>query len=83
MEYKNIVVDPIHGVWVANFEKIKEAIENGVVQLHSYQNRLDDDHNAKDSYLFDLRDEEIFRRCCNLYFSSALKLIDSYDIMGL
>jgi hypothetical protein len=30
-------------------------IEKGNVYLHAYQNRINDDENAKDSYLFDLR----------------------------
>ena len=63
LKYKNIVVEPVHGVWVARFEKMKEAIENRKVQLHSYQNRQNDDHNARESYLFYLKDEDIFRKC--------------------
>lgn len=56
-------MEPVHGVWVARFEKMKEAIENRKVQLHSYQNRQNDDHNARESYLFYLKDEDIFRKC--------------------
>lgn len=37
-----------------------EKIKNEEVYLHTYEHRVDDDTNAKDSYLFDLRDEKVF-----------------------
>lgn len=55
-------VQPLQGVWVAKFQKLRELIENREVALHAYQNRKTDDHNAKESYLFMLNDQEVFVR---------------------
>lgn len=60
--YRGIEVPDVHGVWKGSFHKMAEYIENGIVPLHPYQNRQDDDHNAKDSYVFNLQDEEVFQR---------------------
>jgi len=49
-------VNPMAGVWVADFQKIREKIECGKAPLHSYMRRSNDViGNAKDSYLFDVR----------------------------
>lgn len=61
-EYKNIRVGELRGVWRAPFWKMAEKIQNGEVTLHKYQNRINDDHNARESYLFDLRDNNVFER---------------------
>lgn len=62
LNYKNINVEPVHGVWRASFQKMKEKIENEEVVLHAYLSRVDDDHNAKDSYVFNLLDEDVFEK---------------------
>lgn len=61
LSWKDLSVEPLRGVWVARFSDMAGRIERGEVPLHSYQRRVDDDVNAKDSYLFDLRDP-IFER---------------------
>ena len=61
LEWNNIKVDKIDGVWVCKFCDMADLIEKGEVVLHGYQNRVNDDVNAKDSYLFDLRNP-IFTR---------------------
>lgn len=48
-------VEPMEGVWVASFADMRRLIEGGEVALHPYQFRRGDQINAKDSYLFDLR----------------------------
>lgn len=60
-EWNNFHVEPLEGVWVARFADMQEAIESGRVTLHPYKYRVNDEHNAKDSYLFDLR-SDIFTR---------------------
>ena len=60
--YKNICVQPIHGVWRASFARMAEMIQAGTVVLHAYIHRTDDDHNAKDSFLLNLLDESVFHR---------------------
>lgn len=60
--YGNLTVDTLDGVWVADFSAMCRLIEQGQVALHAYQNRQDDDHNARCSYLFDLRDTRVFAR---------------------
>lgn len=60
--YKNIVVMEVQGVWRAHFERMVEKISAYEVALHSYKNRVDDDHNAKESYLFDLKDSTVFEK---------------------
>ena len=62
LEYKDISLEPVNGVWMAPFKKISDAIESGIVQLHSYKNRKNDDYNAKESYLLDLNDNSIFEK---------------------
>lgn len=60
--YKNIRVDELYGVWKAPFRKMAEKIEAQEVALHGYQHRQNDDHNAKESYLFNLNDRNVFER---------------------
>lgn len=60
--YRNIVVMEVQGVWRARFERMAEKILAYEVALHAYQNRVDDDHNAKESYLFDLQDSTVFEK---------------------
>ena len=62
LSYKGITVNPVKGVWRASFFKMVELIENNTVTLHCYKHRESDDHNAKDSYLFNLNDSEVFER---------------------
>ena len=62
LEYRDIRVDPLYGVWRAPFAKLAEKIEKGDAYLHAYQHRTDDDHNARESNLFSLTDEEVFQR---------------------
>ncbi len=60
--YKETTVPEIYGVWKADFSKIAECIENGQAPLHPYMHRQNDDHNAKDSYIFNLQDTDIFQQ---------------------
>lgn len=52
----------IRGVWRSKVQKLVSQIEAEKVYLHGYKHRLTDDKNAKDSYLFDLRDIDVFER---------------------
>lgn len=54
-ENYGVKIEPMTGVWVAAFQDMQELIESGKVALHAYQYRKGDQVNAKDSYLFDLR----------------------------
>ena len=60
LEYRDISVSHIYGVWRAKFSKMAEYIESKTVVLHSYLNRKNDNHNARDSYLFSLNDTDVF-----------------------
>ena len=60
-----VKVEPINKVWVASFSKMAKMIENDSVYLHVYQNRIDDTVNARESYLFDLRND-IFEELLDL-----------------
>lgn len=60
--YGNIIVTEVQGVWRAHFERMAEKILAYEVALHAYKNRVDDDHNAKESYLFNLQDSTVFER---------------------
>lgn len=62
LSYREKSVAPLNGVWRASFSKMIEYIENGTVVLHEYMYRKNDNHNAKDSYLFLLSDNDIFQR---------------------
>lgn len=62
LEYKSMRVNPLYGVWRAPFSRLAEKIEAGEVSLHQYQYRVNDDHNAKESYLFNLADAAVFER---------------------
>ena len=62
LEYRGITVPEVHGVWRAEFPKLAERIQSGDAPLHPYQNRKTDDHNARDSYVFSLLDDEVFER---------------------
>ena len=55
-------VKPLRGVWRAAFPVMCSLIEQNKVSLHAYQHRVDDDHNAKESFLFDLSDVSVFER---------------------
>ena len=59
--YRQIVINPLSGVWVAKFEDMRRKIEMGRVPLHEYIYRKNDTVNAKESYVFDLNDP-IFTR---------------------
>lgn len=61
-QYKSITVHGINGVWRGDFSKMIACIESGKAPLHAYAHRVDDDYNAKDSYVFDLRDKDIFEQ---------------------
>ena len=39
-----------------------ECIENNQAPLHPYMHRVNDNHNAKDSYVFNLQDQEVFEQ---------------------
>lgn len=54
-ENYGVKIEPMTGVWVAAFQDMRRLIENSQVALHAYQYRRGDQVNAKDSYLFDLR----------------------------
>ena len=62
LQYRDVRIQPVHGIWRAPFPKMAEQILGRRVALHSYLHRKDDDHNAKASYLFDLRDGDVFTR---------------------
>lgn len=57
-----VTVENVDGVWVADFHVMCDKIETNSVYLHGYLNRQTDDHNARDSYLFDLNDNTVFNR---------------------
>lgn len=52
----------MYGVWKAEFSRMTEKIQANEVRLHEYLYRKDDDHNARDSYLFNLVDQSVFER---------------------
>lgn len=58
----SVLVKPLKGVWRASFASMCDLIEHDLVSLHAYQHRTTDDHNAKESYLFDLSDKRIFTK---------------------
>lgn len=60
--YRDITVDTIRGVWRASFPIMAKAIKSKQVVLHEYIHRRNDDHNAKSSYLFNLKDSDVFER---------------------
>lgn len=62
LAYRNIRVNELYGVWRAPFLKMAGKIQAGEVALHAYMHRMNDDHNAKDSYLFNLADVAVFER---------------------
>lgn len=61
-EYGGIKVPHVNGIWWAPFSEMAKRIENGQVAHHAYLHRKNDDHNAKDSYLFDLSDSKLFTK---------------------
>ena len=61
-EYQKMRVEHIHGVWRAEFSIMAEYIDTERVYLHQYLNRKNDNFNARDSYLFDLTDINVFER---------------------
>lgn len=62
LTYQDKHVEPLRGVWRAPFAKLAEKIQAGEVALHAYQHRVNDDHNAKESYLFQLDDPAVFEQ---------------------
>lgn len=62
LSYRQTTIEGLYGVWRAPFSVMAEKIESGQVVLHAYLHRTDDDHNAKDSYLFMLNDPNVFER---------------------
>ena len=62
LTYKGSSIEYLRGVWLSPLRAPGEKIESGQVVLHSYQHRVNDDKNAKESYLFDLRDTSVFTR---------------------
>lgn len=62
LSYRDIKVESVEGIWRASFSRMSELIENGIVALHPYIYRQNDDHNAKDSFLFNLNDPTVFER---------------------
>lgn len=62
LSYGNIKAKKLYGVWRAPFQRMAEKIQAGEVALHAYIHRVNDDHNAKDSYLFNLADVAVFER---------------------
>lgn len=62
LTYGSNTIKPLDGVWVAKFSDMANKIEQNEVYLHEYIHRKDDDVNAKDSYLFDLSDETVFKK---------------------
>ena len=62
LEYRDIYVQPINGVWKASFSRMAELIHENAVALHTYMHRTNDDHNARESFLFNLLDESVFQR---------------------
>lgn len=52
---RTIKTSKIHGVWRCTLTDITEFITIDHAPLHSYQRRTDDEVNARDSYLLDLR----------------------------
>ena len=59
--YGDIRIEPLEGVWRAAFSDMRSLIENGEIPCHAYKRRHSDPHNARDSYLFDLRNP-VFER---------------------
>ncbi|WHX97952.1 hypothetical protein [Neobacillus sp. DY30] len=48
----------MYGVWKVSFKDLDEIIKNAL--LHDYIERINDDQgNAKESYLIDLKDDRI------------------------
>ncbi|MBE5980650.1 MAG: hypothetical protein E7249_16240 [Paenibacillaceae bacterium] len=62
LEYKGEQILYVNGIWRSKFQNLLSKIEKGEVYLHQYEHRVNDDKNAKDSYLFDLRDQDVFER---------------------
>lgn len=62
LTYREITVPEIRGVWKGDFSRMAECIENGDAPLHPYIHRQNDDHNARDSYVFNLQDQDIFQQ---------------------
>lgn len=62
LTYRDISVNELYGVWRASFSRMAQKIQAGEVALHHYMHRVNDDHNAKDSYLFNLVDATVFER---------------------
>lgn len=60
-EKYGVKIKPLTGVWVAAFRDMRALIEQKEVARHPYRFRQGDQVNAKDSYIFDLRNQ-IFTR---------------------
>lgn len=64
LKYRDVEIEYVGGIWRADFMRMAEKIQRNEVVLHPYMHRKDDDHNAKDSFLFDLRDYSVFEKLC-------------------
>ena len=62
LKYQDITVKEIYGVWRADFQAMSNCIIQNQIPLHSYMHRKNDDHNARDSYVFDIRDSSIMQK---------------------
>lgn len=54
-EWQGYTVEPMEGIWIAPFPRIVNLVKSGA-PLHQYLKRKGDEVNAKESYLFDLRE---------------------------
>lgn len=59
-------VEPMQGIFQADFQYLKSEIETGKAPLHTYQRRVEDTWNGRDSYVFDVRKFKI------LYISGSI-----------
>ncbi|SIR62906.1 cold-shock protein [Paenibacillus macquariensis] len=55
LEWNSFSVHPLYGVWEVSFQFLMQEIEAGKALLHKYIHRENDEVNATESYLFDLR----------------------------
>lgn len=60
--YKEIKVPEVYGIWRAHFRDLAVTIQNHNAPLHQYKHRKNDDHNAKESYIFNLKDTDVFEQ---------------------
>lgn len=60
--YRQQKLQQVKGIWRAHFSHMIEKIQANEVALHPYRHRVDDDRNARDSFLFFLNDTKVFER---------------------